>query len=175
MSSFSKTASGKLNAIAKVSAAAANGLATCVYISEAADLTSIPARTADTNIIATDIVFDAGKFFASWHVGEEESQISINSIGTQGSSSFETTLTLFVPGTHDQAEEFLNEGINDEFVIVAPDRNGVLRLIGADYSPAFIPADGIEFVNTNEKEGFTITFKQRGKFPPVYTGAIATS
>lgn len=175
MSSFSQTASGKLNAIAKATAAAANGLATCIYIAEAADLTSIPAKDADTNIVSTDVTMDSSKVFVAWHVAEEEAQLSINSVGTQGALSFETTLTVFVPGTHDQAEEFLNTGVNDEFVLVAPDRNGNLRLIGTDYSPAFIPADGVEFIQSNEKEGLTITFKQRGQVPPIYTAAVPTS
>ena len=172
MSAFTGTDADLLVAIGKVTKAAANGLATCLYIAEASWLTSIPARTANTNTIATDITMDSGKVFISWYIGEDESVFSSSAIGAQGALSHENALTVFIPGHRDLVEAFLNNNINNEFVIIAPDREGNLRVIGESYSPAFVVSDSLEVINSNEKEGYTFMFKARGKIAANYTGAI---
>jgi len=175
MSALIGTDADLLVAVGKATKAAANGLSTCLYLAEATWLTSIPARTANTNTIATDITMDSGKVFIPWYIGEDESLFSAKPLGAQGALSYENSLTVFIPGHRDLIEAFLNDNVNNEFIIIAPDREGNLRLIGQAYSPAFIVADSLEVVNGNEKQGVTMMFKARGKVAANYTGAIPTT
>ena len=172
MSSFQGQCCEGLDAIGKLCAVAALGIANAIDIIEACDLDSIPAPDADTHTVSTDIVVDTGKNWFQWKIGGEP-EFNSTSIGTKGSQSFRNVLTTFIPGTRDQVEHQLNKIINGEFVIRFRDKNGLGRIFGDDNSPVMIAEGGMQAVISNETNGYTITFENIGRTPYFYTGAVS--
>ena len=172
MASFNATAADKLVSSGKVEKAAAQGLSSCIYIVEAANITSIPARDTDDNKISSDIVMDSGKTFKSWDIAEDGSLFSYSGTGTKGAAGFKNVVTVFLPGERSVFEDFLNKGVNDNFVLIIPDDRGANRLVGTNHSPARAVPDSIEFFKNGDKNGCMITFEFTGEIAPVYTGSI---
>ncbi|MEL6142559.1 MAG: hypothetical protein AAFU67_13180, partial [Bacteroidota bacterium] len=63
MSAFAGTCCAALASISRFCEQYALGIATTVYIIEACEVESIPAATADSHTISTDLVLKTDKFF----------------------------------------------------------------------------------------------------------------
>lgn len=172
MSAFNGTCCAAVDDIGKACAEHALGVSTTVEIIEACDLTSIPAATADTHTIATDAVVDTGKRWYQWKIGGTPEFTSVAQ-GTAGNQTFLNTLTVFLPLLRDEVDFLLNAMLNGEFVIRFGDIGGRKRLLGTEHSPAMIAEGGVNAVISNESNGVTITFTNRGKTPFYYTGAVS--
>jgi hypothetical protein len=170
MGAFDGTACGTLNTVSKICAQHALGLGNTIEIADAADLTSIPAATGHT--VSDDIVMDSTKQFYQWRIGETEAEFNAQSIGQKGNQTFQNTLTVFLPLSRAEVSNMVNSIINGDFVILFRDKNGAVRLLGTDASPAKIPDGGIQEVVSPDRNGHTVTFENIGHTPYFYTGAV---
>jgi len=171
---FDLTACGALGAITKHCGAVAKFTPNSLYIAEAADIESIPAPGAGTKTITTDIVMDATKFFFQWVTVQTGAVLSREPVGTKGTQSFKNTVTFYLPVLRSVVLEELDNVLNDQFVLIVPDSEGVLWLCGTAYSPAMVSEGGIQAVMDGEQNGTTITFEWYGPLY-IYQGAITTS
>lgn len=173
--SFDGTSCGFIAAIGKACKGAGFFLPSSVLIAEAQDLESIPAVGVGTHTVSTDIVFDVGKFFYTWLTTEGGAVMNYASIGQKGSQAFKNTLTIYVPISRDEVLYQVNQVLNDDFIIVPTDTNGVKYLFGTEQNPMRIAEGGIQGVKDGENDGTTITFENTGPTYKIYTGATPTS
>ncbi len=172
MSSFEGTPVDVVAAIAKYSSEAALGLGSCIYVSEATNLATIPAPGAGTSIVSTDITMDSSKVFFPWRISDTDVEFSSNAVGAKGSQSFRNVCTVFIPVSRDVVDTIMNGTLNDEFVLIVPDKKGEYYIFGTEFAPAQIAEGGVQKVLNNERNGTLITFEYLGHMPYRYTGAI---
>lgn len=173
---FDGTACGFLIGVGKLCGLASLMKPASVYVAEHAHLTSIPAADVDTKTVSSDIVMDASQVFQTWKTSEENAVLSYEAIGQKGSGIFRNFFTVYIPGaTRDEVLRASEAVLNDDFVLIIPDTNNELVILGTEQSPARIPSGGIQGVKDGENDGVTITFENFGPLPLRYTGSIPLS
>lgn len=149
-----------------------------IYATGYLEIATIPAPTADTHKVESDITFraadgaatppvDAGSF-AAWDVSRREQQFETE---MDENGQHITTAQFFIPGQTAERAVILNNLGEDANVFIIPDKEGNNRIVGAIDNPADVRVRE-QYTPTN---GYILTITwESGHTPYFYTGAITT-
>lgn len=139
------------------------------------ELLAIPAATADTHNVATDITYraaatgppavTAGKF-RKFYIAKEDMSYSSE---RDENGMHKTEVKMFVPKLEAEKSYILNGATGDNQVWIVPDKNGKKRIVGAIGNGASLKYKA----QTNPKNGYEVTVMWESAHEPYfYAGAI---
>lgn len=139
------------------------------------ELAAIPAPSANTLNVATDITYraaatgppaiTAGKF-RKFNISKEDMSWSSE---RDENGMFKTEVKFFVPKMEAEKSYILNGANGDNLVFITPDKNGNKRIVGAIGDGATMKYKA----QTNPKNGYEITVMWESAHEPYfYAGAI---
>jgi hypothetical protein len=170
-----------LKDIKKTSFKNMGGIPSKVYFADKEDIAvfpTLPSNPADLDEIAVltgDFQMKPGKKFHELYVTVDTSGLANEDQGEVDGMSFKPVLNIFHPGLGKEIQGFVSYTNNRDMVFVAPDAEGVLRVVGSDLYPARKQAgDG---ANTGQaaadRKGVNLQFFSYGNTPaPIYEGTI---
>ena len=146
-----------------------DGITTETTIMLEADVTSIPAVTADTTIVPTDFVMESTKRMWTFKHDTVDGELTSAEEGEGQSKYFVNTLTFFVPGSHPDIDVLLS-GLSGGDVIALPKQK-------AHTNPVIIGDKGdaavLSVSKSSGKAGYTVTVVWNSShLPYTYDGAI---
>lgn len=155
------------------------GTGNLMYYAFLADILSWPAAlpadfdsaTAFGDLITVPIddpfVMNTGKQFFSVYCTLEEGELKYTQIGPRDCAAFENSYTNSYPGNDEDYLGFMAYLANHEVVVIVPEQNGKLRIIGLPLYPAFVEKqDGTSGKKVADGRSNTVTFFSRGSVPP---------
>lgn len=139
----------------------------------AANVTGTPSF-GDEFKLATDITMNAGKRLYSLYTTEDAAKLDIASIGEEGGKGFQLTLSVYSPGLSSKLMGFINGVKNEDLVLIAPDNNGQMYILGdALRSAKFSTSEGSGTGTTTEgRRGIGLTFTFTTPHLYQYTGSV---
>ncbi len=151
-----------------------------VYATSAPEVDTIPNPTANSksNSITTDIIMRqedaaatppvAAGLFYDWKVAKANS--SYKSV-KDDNGMWNTEVKFFIPRITGPKSYILTNTGEDNHIVIAPDKNGVLHLVGETDNPADIKVEE----TTTPKNGYNVTVTHSGSHAPYkYEGVIPT-
>lgn len=98
-----------------------------------ANFPKLPAEPADLEAAVTitgNFVLAEGKKWIKVDLVEGESEPKCENQGNEGAKSFLNSVDFVVPGTQKKASALISQMNNDDIVILYPQRDGAIRVIG---------------------------------------------
>lgn len=89
-------------------------------------------KLEDVAVIKDNFVLAEGAKFAKIDLVDNESEPTCENQGNEGAKSFINKLDAIVPGTQKKATGLITKINNDDVVILYPQRDGAIRVIGND-------------------------------------------
>ena len=164
------------------------GLLTIAYYvpQDDCDFTTPLVLTAAGKLdFAGPIVLKTAKMFIEIYSSPEKNSLSDNSIGAIDGMSKENDYTFFFPGSRQDVDEFEAYALNTPALIIVPDLDGHLRVLGlmaldptttaitTDLGAYLMEAKGSSGTSRADLKGKTFKFKHNAPHAPLYyTGAI---
>ena len=156
------------------------GLKQKVYLACVDEITTIPAPDASSHLISTDLTMraaDAGPpeitagTFKEFAISRGNSSLGSEPQGEDENVSNLVTMNFFISKQTATKAYILNALHGGEFIFIAPDRNGQLRLIGELDNGCLVRVTE----QTNDVNGYNVEVTWEGNYTPYfYTGAIVT-
>lgn len=154
------------------------GLKKKFHITCVDEITTIPAADADTHVISDDITMRASAVgppavtagtFKVWNISMRDSSYIAEPQGDDENGSWLVTVKAFI-NKLDAATTYVLNGIaGGEYVLLVPDGNGEIRLIGELDNGCMVKTKE----QTNDKNGYELTITwETNHLPYYYTGAI---
>lgn len=149
----------------------APGLLSKMWIAYEEDIDTIPAPTADTFDIATDITMVATKVFYLWDISRLEQKFDVNTEGDEDSNTKAIDLEVFIRALTSAKSRILSTNSNGcQLIVIVEDKNGQKWLLGRK-------GDGVLMTvkkQVNPKAGYVVSIKgSQPHLPYKYNGAIA--
>ena len=158
------------------------GLGRLVYLALLDDVASMPAGNDVEGTTAAavanytgNIVMKSGKYFTPFLITYDMGGFVATGQGETDGLSYRGTLTLPVAGQSDESRAFLHANKHEDFICIAPDKNGFQCLLGDLQNPVKMEAASASGFGTNaaEKNGSMIQLYVNLNNPaPGYTGTI---
>jgi len=144
-----------------------------VYIANVSDINEF---TESGGVVSADLVTSTGDTtvgFVKYEFDPDTAQLTFETVGEDGSKSFQPMVELRIGGDDTRLKEFENM-INGPFLVITETAMGNMRILGNHRTPALaIQANYSSGAAQGDPNGTTIQFKARqGTNPPQYTGAI---
>lgn len=160
------------------------GLYEDFYFARTADILTWPTKEASTptplpsdSIILTDVfIMKTGKkfFHAKTVLGNAEVKWEV--IGPRKGKCYKHSFEVFLPQNTNDNLGVLSLMKNDELVVIAKDRNGILRVVGSELMPATLDSGNGTTGKKAEDDpgaGNTLVFTTEDNDPPAtYAGEI---
>ncbi len=138
-----------------------------------------PSQSSTTDFgddfnLSTDIAMKPGKRMYSLYTTEDAAKLDIATIGEEGGKGFQLTLNVYSPGLSTKLMGFINGVKNEDLVLVAPDNNGQMYILGdALRSAKFSTSEGSGTGTTTEgRRGIGLTFTFTSPHLYQYTGSV---
>lgn len=165
-----------------------SGIAQKIYVAKLSDIETLPKPVVDDSAsdsgtvdqlvtISSDIVMKAGKSFKELYVTLETGKVDDAVQGELDGKSFRSSISFFHPGTSAEQLGFAQYVKNGNFVVLVPELDGNVRVIGHEAYPAKIENIAITTGGaTTERKGGTYTAYSVRKGPaPIFTGQVKVS
>jgi hypothetical protein len=169
-----------LAAIEKTCGGNSPGLKTYLYIAHKSEVTAIPDPDTGTLTVSGDMTMraaDAGPpevlagTFKRWEISKGGSSYESNPEGEDENVNNVVTVKAFMNKLEDAKSYILDQAHGGEYIVLAPDRNGQLRIIGDLEEGCTIRTKE----QTNDKNGYDLTIEWESvHLPYYYTGTITT-
>lgn len=115
------------------------GMRPHMYIIRRADIVTFPkvlgsdaTKLEDVAVIKSNFVLAADCKFKVVDLVEGESEPTCESQGNEGAKTFLNKIAAVVPGTQKSATGLISMMLNDDIIILYPQRDGAIRIIGND-------------------------------------------
>lgn len=151
-----------------------------MYMISKCDVATFPALKTSSGIgdkitLNGDIVLKAGKTFAQIAIISDTGKISHSAVGVRSGKSFNNLLDFKLPKTI-AADEWFDQHINFEGIVLIREKLGKYRVFGSLNSPAhFETAIGDSGTkNEDANEWIAQLMDEVGNVAPVYEGVITT-
>jgi len=157
------------------------GIAQYIYFGLWRDVLTFPSANpgatpsfGDDYKLSTDIVMKTGKRMYSLYTTEDAAKLDIAAIGEEGGKGFQLTLSVYSPGLSSKLMGFINGVKNEDLVLIAPDNNGQMYILGdALRSAKFSASEGSGTGTTTEgRRGIGLTFSFTSPHLYEYTGSV---
>jgi len=157
------------------------GLPQKVYFAFQADVATWPTKptaplTIDANGKLTgDLVMAEGKRMFELYITDDTGEFKIEPVGELDGKSFLLRLTLFHPGISSRILGFINAAKNENLVLIVPDNNSNMYLMGDALRPAVYSGspDGAGTAKeTAGRRGISMEFTYKTPNVYVYTGSV---
>lgn len=156
------------------------GITNHIFYAPISDFETVPQPTRGVDlatyaVITGDFVFKAGKGFKRFYSTLETGELKHEQVGPRDGKSFENTIEVSFPGN---SPEFIGfsavAAIEEGFIIVVKERNGVLRVLGEQEVPAFVDTNSGTSGKANaDARATVVTFKAASDMPaPIYDGVF---
>lgn len=142
----------------------APGLKTTIYIGFKGHVASIPSPGAGTHIISGDIMMEEDRGMYAWSISKGGNSYESNPEGEDESVENEITIKAFINKLEADKTYILNDVHGGEFILLVPDRNGKMRLIGDLEEGATVRVKE----QTNDKNGYDLTISWPTNHLPYY-------
>ena len=156
----------------------APGILQKLYIAGSQEITLIPLPDADTCIVSQDITFrpadaaatppvEAGSW-AEWAISRADQSFETEQ---DDNGTYVTTASFYIMGQTPEKGFILKNIGEDANVLIVPDKEGFLRIVGDLNNPADVKVKE----QYTPKNGYILTITWESGAPPLYyTGAITT-
>lgn len=144
----------------------APGMKTTLYLVEKDDVASIAAAVAHE---VDTITMEATKVFFEIAISKGDQQLITAPEGENENVTYNTTLQVFIPASSSAKSNILNDFPAGEFIVIAEDKKGRLRIYG-DVSEGMTirPQEQI-----TDKNGYLLTGSwESNNLPYFFTGAV---
>jgi len=157
------------------------GLPQKVYFAFQADVATWPTKpatpiTLDSNGKLTgDLVMKEGKRMFELYITDDTGEFKIEPVGELDGKSFLLRLTLFHPGISSKILGFMNAAKNENLVLIVPDNNQNMYLMGDSLRPAAYSGspDGAGTAKeTAGRRGISLEFTYKTANVYLYTGSV---
>lgn len=114
----------------------------------------------DSITIKSDHTFVVGKGFMKFGLSPDKNKLEIKTGGDKGIKTEETTVTIFIPGSYDEAHETLRNLINQPLLVIVKDANcaeGIYYNLGTDCTNAWLDYAFDTGTTADGNKGFTVT------------------
>lgn len=133
------------------------------------------ATLATANVIAGPHTFTVGKGFIEMQCAPFKNTLAANTIGEMGSTSFDKTLTVFVPGSYEELHATMNAMMNQPLIVLVRDGNCAKEKfyqLGCDCKSAWMSASFKTGEGKGGQKGYEVTFNDESDIIAFYTGVV---
>lgn len=150
----------------------ASGFKTKIYVQKMSNVESIPAATADSMNVDTDIVLKATEVWKVFEISKNEQRFEIKSEGDEDSASKIAELDFYIPKSTPGKSYILHtNSVGCPLIVIATDRNGNKRILGEVEEGFYMSVDE----NITGKNGYVCKGKYESVLGPLfYNGALPT-
>lgn len=146
----------------------APGLSTTIYVIETDGVDAIGAPVAHE--ISTLTMGNGGlDVFFPWAISKGDQSYNTEIEGENENVAYASTVQIFIPKSSSAKANILNDTPGAEFIVIVPDKQGNLRILGSLSEGASIVAGE----SLTDKNGFLVTITWTSNNLPYYfTGAV---
>ena len=132
-----------------------------------------PADLEANGKLTGDLIMKSGTRLFEMYVTDDKAGLNYELVGPADGKSFKTILKIYHPGLQAKILGFLNAVKNDNLVILVPDADGDLFLMGDELRPATVlTGNGGTAENTEGEKGNNLEFVYKSSKFLQYTGGI---
>jgi hypothetical protein len=147
----------------------APGLKTTIYIGWKNYVANIPAPNNGTLIITEDIEMEEDRGMYAWEISKGGNNYESNPEGEDENVENEVVIKAFMNKLEEEKSYIMNAVHGGEYILLIPDKNGKMRLIGDLEEGCTIRVKE----QTNDKNGYDLTITwPTNHLPYYYDGAI---
>lgn len=158
------------------------GLPQKFYFGYQADVGTWPAKPVAPILtmeaagkLTGDLLMKVGKRMFEFYFTDDTGEFKIEPVGELDGKSFILRLTIFHPGLSAKIFGFMNAAKNDNLVLIVPDNNGNMYVMGDALRPAIYsgaPDGAGTGKETAGRRGISMEFTYKTSNLYVYTGSI---